>query len=145
MNFARANTKPNINAEYVKGFFENIDITAALNRLKIQRKGRYSPESMIRFFIFEKLGVFLFTAQALRFLEENPAIADILGFKGGKILVQAPFTNFLSKHGPVPELLTPKIESVTDFFENFFFLERFGKILRDLIPAHKFCIVLPKS
>lgn len=127
LNFARANTKQKINTEYIKEFFGNIDITAMLNRFNILRKGRYSPEPMIRFFIFEKLGGFLSTTQALRFLKENPAIADILGFKGRKILVQATFTNFLSKHGPVPELLTPMIESVTDFFENFFFLRVSGK------------------
>ncbi len=118
MNFARVNIKPKINIERVRDFFTSIDVSPAINALKITWKSKYNSEPFIRFFMFEKLGGFLSRAQTLKFLKENPQVAEILGFKKDVIPVQATFTNFTNRHGPIPELLTPMVDGVTQFFED---------------------------
>jgi hypothetical protein len=118
MNFARANTTPEINVERVREFFTNIDLSLAIHALNISHKRKYSPESIICFFMFEKLGNFLSTSQALKFLEKHTKIAEILGFVNGQIPSQPTFNYFIKTHGSVPDLLKPLVEGVTEFFEN---------------------------
>lgn len=117
MNLARANTKPKINLERVREFFTSIDVSPAINMLQISKKKKYSPESFIRFFMFEKLAGFLSTSQALKFLKDHPQITGILGFKGDHAPDYQNFTYFKRRHGTVPTLLEPMVESVTEFFK----------------------------
>ena len=117
MNFAKANTKPKINEARVKEFFVGIDISPAINRLKITRKSKYPPEAIIKFLIFECVCGFLSRAQALRFLKEFPSLAELLGFINGKIPSQATISYFLKKHGSVSKLLKPIIDTVAEFFK----------------------------
>jgi hypothetical protein len=117
MNFARANTAPKINIERVREFFTSIDLSPALRLLNVSRKRKYSPESLLCFFMFEKLGRFLSTAQALKFLEKNAEVAQILGFKNGQIPSQATLNYFKKTQGSVPDLLKPLVDGVTEFFE----------------------------
>lgn len=118
MNLARANTTPKINVERVREFFTSIDISPAIRALDISHKRKYSPESIIRFFMFEKLGGFLSTAQALKFMEKHVEVATILGFSSGHIPSQATLNYFIKTHGSVPNLLKPTVDDVTEFFEN---------------------------
>lgn len=118
MNFARANTTPRINLEHVRQFFTAVDVNPAVQVLNISYKRKYDPRAMIRFFMFEKLGGFLSTSQALKFLENNPEVVEILGFDGGLIPTQPTFSYFLKTHGPVPYLLRPMVDAVTEFFED---------------------------
>ena len=118
LNFAKANVKPEINLERVSEFFKSVDISPAIRVLHILRKTKYSPESFVRFFMFEKLGGFVSRAQALRFVKENLEVANILGFPSGQVPGQASFTYFMKKHGSVPQLLTPTVDATTEFFEN---------------------------
>jgi len=117
MNFARANTTPKINLDHVEEFFTAVDVSPAVEALYIAHKRKYHPAAIIRFFMFEKLGGFLSTSQALTFVEETPEIAEILGFERNQIPSQSVLSYFLKVHGPVPELLRPMVEAVTDFFE----------------------------
>jgi len=117
MNFAKANAKPKIDESRVKEFFEGVDISPAINKLKITRKSKYPPESMLKFFLFEKLCGFLSRAQALRFLKENPWVAELLGFINGKIPSQATFTYFTKKQGEISKLLKPMVDIIAEFFE----------------------------
>ncbi len=117
MNFARANTTPKINHERVREFFSTVDVTPAIISLRRSNKRKYSLESMIRYFMFEKLGGFLSTSQALKFLQKNPLVAEILGFKSGKLPTQPTFSYFLKSQGPAPYLLRPMVDAVTNFFE----------------------------
>lgn len=112
MNFARANTKPKFDEARVKEFFERVDVSFVIDNLKITRKSKYFPESLIKFFLFEKTCGFLSRAQVLKFLKENPHVAEFLGFMGGKIPSQATFTYFTKKHGDVSKLLNPMVEEV---------------------------------
>ena len=118
MNFARANTTPKINLNHVQEFFTAVDVSPAIESLHIAHKRKYSPAAIIRFFIFEKLGGFLSTSQALKFVEKNPEIAEILGFKRDQIPSQSVLSYFLKVHGPVPEILRPMVDAVTEFFED---------------------------
>lgn len=117
MNFARANATPKINIEHVREFFSAMDVSPAIQVLHSSNKRKYSLKSMIRYFMFEKLGGFLSTSQALKFLERNPEVAEILGFEGGKIPTQPTISYFLKSQGPVSYLLRPMVDVVTDFFE----------------------------
>ena len=117
MNFARANTTPKINVERVREFYTSIDISPAINALTLSNKRKYSAESIIRFFMFEKLGGFLSTAQALKFLEKNPEVAKIIGFIDGTIPSQPTLNYFIKTQGSVPSLLRPLVDEVTEFFE----------------------------
>lgn len=49
--------------------------------------------------MFEKLGGFISTAQALKFLEKNPNVAKILGFTNGQVPTQPTFNYFKKTHG----------------------------------------------
>ena len=118
MNFARANTTPQINLDHVKEFFTSVDVIPAIHALHIGRKRKYSPDAIIRFFMFEKLGGFLSTSQALKFVEDNPEIVKILGFKRGQIPSQPVLSYFVKVHGPIPFLLRPMVDAVTEFFED---------------------------
>ncbi len=118
MNFARANTTPKVNLEHVREFFTAVDVSPAIQALNIARKRKYSPEAIVRFFMFEKLGGFLSTSQALKFLEDNPEVAEILGFKRELIPSQPTLSYFLKTHGPVPHILRPMVDAVTEFFED---------------------------
>jgi hypothetical protein len=117
VNFARANATPIINVERVKEFFSSVDVTPALRALGISRKTKYDPASFIRFSMFEKLGGFVSTSQALKFAKLHPEVAEILGFKKGQVPSQPSFTYFKRKYGSVPDLLTPLVDDVTDFFD----------------------------
>ncbi|MFX1339822.1 MAG: transposase [Promethearchaeota archaeon] len=117
MNFARVNTKPQLNLDHVKAFFTAIDVSPATCVLRIFRKSKYNPESFIRFFMFEKLGGFLSTSQALKFLNNYPEVVELLGFKNGHMPDYQNFTYFKRKHGAVSELLEPLVDAVTEFFE----------------------------
>lgn len=112
MNFARANTTPKIDEAKAKEFFESFDVSPVINNLNITRKSMYFPESMLKFFLFEKLCGFLSRAQVLKFLKKNVHVAEFLGFIGGKIPSQATFTYFTKKHGDVSKLLKPMVEEV---------------------------------
>ncbi len=118
MNFARANTTPKINLDRVKEFFTRVDVSPATRSLTIGRKGKYGLEAIIRFFVFEKLGGFLSTSQALKFVEDNPEIAKILGFEKDQIPSQPVLSYFVKAHGPIPSLLRPVVDAVTEFFED---------------------------
>jgi len=118
MNFARANTTPKIHLDHVKEFFTNVDVSPAVHTLNIAHQRKYRPEAIIRFFIFEKLGGFLSTSQALKFIEDNSEIAEILGFKRDQIPSQPTLTYFLKVHGPGPHVLRPVVDAVSDFFED---------------------------
>lgn len=118
MNFARANTTPKINVERVRDFFTGIDLSPAIRPLDMSRKRKYSPESILCFFMFEKLGSFLSTAQALKFLEKNVEVAKILGFTSGQIPSQPTLNYFKKTQGCVPNLLKPLVDGVIEFFEN---------------------------
>jgi len=117
MNFARANRKPKIDGACAKELFVSIDVSAAINLLKITRKLKYPPEAIIKFFIFEIVCGFLSRTQALKFLKENPAIAEVLGFKGGQIPSQATISYFIKKHGSVSKLLKPIFDTLAEFFK----------------------------
>lgn len=117
MNLARANTEPKLNLDHVKEFFTSIDISPATRMLQISRKSKYSPESFIRFFMFEKLAGFLSTSQALKFLKKHTEVAKLLGFKDGHVPDYQNFTYFKRKHGAVSKLLEPMVDGVTEFFE----------------------------
>lgn len=117
MNFARANAGPKLNLDHVKEFFTSIDISPATGMLQISRKSKYSHESFIRFFMFEKLAGFLSTSQALKFLKKHPEITELLGFKDGHVPDYQNFTYFKRKHGAVSKLLEPMVDGVTEFFK----------------------------
>lgn len=117
MNFARANATPKINIDRVREFFSAVDVSPAIRPLHATTQRKYSLESMIRYLVFEKLGGFLSTSQALKFLEKNPEVAAILGFEGGKIPTQPSISYFVKSQGPVPYLLRPMVDAVTDFFD----------------------------
>jgi len=117
VNFAKANATPKINVERVREFFSSVDVDLAVRALDISRKTKYNPASFIRFFTFEKLGGFMSTAQALQFVQLHQEVAEILGFKNGQVPSQPSFNYFKNKHGSVPDLLTPLVDDVTDFFE----------------------------
>jgi hypothetical protein len=117
MNFARANATPKINIEHVREFFSTVDVSPVIQYLRTSNKRKYSLESMIRYLMFEKLGGFLSTSQALKFLEKNATVAEILGFKGGQLPTQPTISYFLKSQGPAPYLLRPMVDAVTDFFE----------------------------
>lgn len=116
MNFARANTTPTINVERVTEFFSSVDVSPAVKALKITRKGKYDPAALIRFFMFEKLGGFLSTAQAIKFVKNNSEVARILGFANDTVPSQATFSYFVNTHGSIPTLLKPLVDSVTEYF-----------------------------
>ncbi|MGV9142223.1 MAG: transposase [Promethearchaeota archaeon] len=119
MNFARANSTPKINTELVKEFFNEIDVSPATSRLNCGTTNRkYSPASLIRFFMFEKLGNFLSTSQALKFVENHPNIGKILGFPWKRVPNQSTFTYFKNQYGDVPELLLPLVDDVIEFLES---------------------------
>jgi hypothetical protein len=118
MNFARANATPKINIKHVREFFSAIDVAPAIKPLYSSTQRKYSLESMIRYLMFEKLGGFLSTSQALKFLEKTPEVAEILGFEEGNIPTQPSISYFIKSQGPVPYLLRPMVDSVTDFFED---------------------------
>lgn len=117
MNFARSNVQPKLNIERVRAFFTSIDVSPAIKALGNKRKRKYNPEAIIRFFMFEKLGGFISTSQALNLVNSQPEIAEILGFQKGIVPVQATFTYFIKKYGSVPELLGPMVDGVTKFFD----------------------------
>jgi len=117
MNFARANATPKINIERVQEFFSAVDVNLATQRLFTSKTRKYSLDSMIRYFMFEKLGGFLSTSQALKFLEKNPEVAEVLGFRDGMIPTQPTFSYFIKSQGPIPYLLSPMVDAVTDFFD----------------------------
>ncbi len=117
MNFARANTTPRIDEARVKEFLEGVDVSPAINKLTITRKSKYNPESLLKFFMFEKLCGFLSRAQALKFLKENPPVAELLGFVNGNIPSQATFTYFTKKHSEISKLLKPMLNAVAEFLE----------------------------
>jgi len=117
MNFARANSTPKINLDHVEKFFTCVDVSPAVQALYISRKQKYSPDSFIRFFIFEKLGKFLSTSQVLTYIKNHPKIAQILGFQDGNIPAQATFNYFIKLHGSIPQILSPMVDGVTEFFE----------------------------
>lgn len=118
MNFARANRSPEINFKRVEDFFKSIDITPATRLINKGRKSKYNVESFINFFLFEKLGGFLSRSQALKFLKENPKVAELLGFKNGGIPTQPSFYIFENKYGSASILLKPLVDVVTDYFDN---------------------------
>ena len=117
MNFARANATPKINIDRVREFFSAVDVSPAIRPLRTTTQRKYSLESIIRYFVFEKLGGFLSTSQALKFLRKTPEVAVILGFEEGKIPTQPSISYFVKSQGPVPYLLKPLVDAVTDFFE----------------------------
>lgn len=118
MNFPRANATPKLDLERVKEFFSSVDISPAVNVLDIARKSTYDPKAMIRFFLFEKLGGFVSTAQALKFVRNRDELAIFLGFVGGKVPSQPTLNYFVKVHGAIPSLLKPLVEGVTEFFDN---------------------------
>lgn len=117
MNFARANTTPKIDEAQIKKFFESVDISSVITKLTITGKSRYTAESIIAFFLFEKTCGFLSRTQALRFLKEHPHIAELLGFISGNVPTHATFTYFTKKHGSVSTLLKPMVDIIATFLE----------------------------
>jgi hypothetical protein len=117
MNFPRANATPKLNMEHVKDFFSHIDISPAIKVLRIGRKSTYPPEAIIRFFMYEKLGGFISTSQALKFVRNNEVLANCLGFVNNKVPTQPSLNYFVKTHGAIPNLLKPLVDQVTEYFD----------------------------